>query len=47
MGMRIALGSKENIMVIHAFKVEGTGIQAIIDVCQMPGVHLRVALRHA
>lgn len=32
-------------MIIPAFKVQGTGIQSVVNVCQMPRMHVSVSLQ--
>lgn len=34
-------------MIIPTFKVEGTRIQAVVNVCQMTGIHVSVSLRRS
>lgn len=44
-GVPVVLEPKENRMIISAFKIEGNGIQAVVNVCQMAGIHVGVSLR--
>lgn len=46
-GVPVVLGPKEHGMVIFAFRVQETGIQAVVNVCQMPSILVRVSLRQS
>lgn len=40
------LGPKENRMIILAFRILGTGIQSVVNGCQLAGIHVSVSLRN-
>lgn len=44
-GILVVVGPKENKIVITAFKVHGTGIQSMVNVCSILGMHVSVSLR--
>lgn len=46
-GVLIVLGPEENKIIIPVFRVRGTSIQFVANVCQISGVHVSVLLRNS
>lgn len=45
--VHIVLGPQENRMIIPAFRIRGTRIQLVVNVCKLVGIHVSVSLRNS